>query len=359
VSTAFDANAGLELHPFPFDPDLPRLPLAADPLTVRTLLTSRRVDAPPAIDLVHHPREGACVLRYRFPGGNGDGSEAGATYYGKVYGDGTGHTVHRFLKALSREQSNPLAQSARFPHPVVYSRACGLLVTEALPGEPLVPRLLKSALIGRSGDAATRYTAAMREAVQASGRALSALHGSDLITAPVHSAAEELARLHREIEVVSQVWPDVAARVRRQVDVLAVAPLERSKVVLSHGDYTPSQVLPDHDGIAVVDLDTLCWAEPALDIGRFLAHLQLLVAKATGDPCAPLAVDLTEAFLRGYREDGARAAADLDGHRISFYIGTTLARTSLHACRQLKDRRLEIAQHLLGALTAHDRRVEL
>ena len=117
--------------------------------------------------------------------------------------------------------------------------------------------------------------------------------------------------------------------------------------VLSHGDFTPSQVLLDRGRPGVVDLDTLCRAEPALDLGRFLAHVRLLVAKLTGAPGATLVVEPSHAFLRGYCGDDGRTVAGDDGGRVAFYVGTTLARSALHACRQLKDERLEIALELL------------
>ena len=100
-------------------------------------------------------------------------------------------------------------------------------------------------------------------------------------------------------------------------------------MVLSHGDFTPAQVLLDGQDVAVVDLDTLCWADPALDLGRFLAHLELLAVKRGGDAATPLVHDLTRAFLRGYGEATPRTAAAAEAtDRIALYKTTTLARTA-------------------------------
>lgn len=356
ASTAIATGAGLALHPFPIDPELPTLAECVDPTRARRLLTHRAGEERPEIDLVHHPREGACVLRYRFPGA-GDEPAAVATFYAKIYGDSSGRTVEEFLRMLSAMSTVTRPGSgARLPRPVFYSPSSRLLLTEALPGEPLA-QLLKGTLISESGSGSeSGSTAALRKPLLETGRALSALHANQLPSAPMYTAAEELAALQRELDVVSQVWPDVAERVRRQIDALTEGTAEPSGLVLSHGDFTPSQVLLDAEKIAVVDLDTLCWAEPALDIGRFVAHLQLLVCKLTGDREAARAVDLTTSFEIGYGESEVSAAAGTDGDRIAFYIGTTLARSALHSCRQLRDGRLERALGLLESTVAKNER---
>ena len=359
--TALAAGAGLALHLFPFDPELPTLARASDPESVRRMLGGRRDDGLPQVDVVHHPREGACVLRYRFTNPTANGTTP-ATYYGKVYGDGTGSAVDRFLRALAMDQSaSPTTSAARLPQPVVYFGSRRLLVTEALPGEPTLPRLLKHLFNGDSQPTSASHVAAARRATQAAGVALSALHDSRLDTAPVHTAADELARLHDELELVARLWPDVAQRVSRRIDVVAARLPESpaAKQVLSHGDFTPSQVLLDDDGLGVVDLDTLCRAEPALDLGRFLAHLQLRVARRAGSATTPVARELTEAFLRGYGESATGTAAGVGGQRVAFYTATTLARSALHACRALKADRLEIALDLLDSITVHDRKADL
>jgi aminoglycoside phosphotransferase (APT) family kinase protein len=182
--------------------------------------------------------------------------------------------------------------------------------------------------------------------------ALASLHGSDLATAPVRSVVAERDSLRHELELVERYWPEVALEVRRLTDgVLESAP-ETAGMVLSHGDFTPSQVLLEGDGTAVVDLDTLCWADPALDLGRFIAHLELHAAKLGGERAAPLVEELTAAFLEGHSEASGdrRDAATEAAHRITLYRTTSLARSSLHACRQLKDRRLELALSLLESI---------
>ncbi len=354
TSTAVVAEAALALCRFPLDPDLSTLAEAMDPEFVRRLSVFGRADAEPTVAVVHHPREGACVLRYRFPGEQAHSAgQPWPTLYGKVYNDGTGDVVDGFLRALAREQTgHGVLYPARFPKPVAYVPAMRLLVTEELAGEPLVPWLVKTVLAPGAGDRSDEEDA-LQTAVRESGRALAVLHGSDLATAPVRSAADELAAVQREIEVVMGVWPEVAERVRLRIDPLSDDVQEAPDFVLSHGDFTPSQVLLDGHTPAVVDFDTLCWADPALDLGRYLAHLDLLARKVGGPSATALVENLAGEFLGGYGEATARTASGAAAvDRIAFFKATTLARTALNSCRQLKSYRLELAMSLLDNVHA-------
>jgi ABC-type multidrug transport system fused ATPase/permease subunit len=358
--TGLVPEARLVLSRFPFDPFLPTLPDAMDPNTVGRLEPFAGLDWLPVPTVVHHPRDGACVLRYAMSRQAGaDDAGAPAVLYGKVYGDAErGDVVHGFLRALAREQSQPGAEfAARFPKPVLYEPTLRLLLIEALPGEPLVPRLVKSVLASR-GEERPHDTAMLRGAVRDSGRALAVLHGSDRATAPVTPPAQELSHLRAELGVVSRIWPDVAARLHGNLDRLMADVPTSPDMVLSHGDFTPSQVLL-HDGVpSIVDLDTLCWADPALDLGRYLAHLELLAVKVGGPGARGLVENLTGEFLSGYGEVTARSASGAAAiNRIAFYKRTTLARTALHSCRQLKSYRLDLALSLLD--NVHAGRVDL
>jgi hypothetical protein len=330
-----------------------------NPATVSLLACSPRTGAPPVVEVVHHPREGACVLRYTFPDLAQNGSVGPAkTLYAKVYPDSGGDVVEAFLEALAARQDGLEGVAPWFPRPVLYAPSLRLLVTEALPGRPVIPDLLRTVLQAPPDRVPEVQRAALREAVRAAGVALASLHGSDLATAPVRSLVKEQAVLRRELALVEAYWPDVAAAVGSAVDGALAAATTAPDMVLSHGDFTPSQVLLDGSGTAVVDLDTLCWADPALDLGRFLAHLELLAVKQGGEAATPVVHDLTRAFLDGYSGAGARTAAAAEANeRVALYRGTTFARTALRASRQLKEYRVGLALSLLDSITT--RRVDL
>ena len=338
------AGTGIALHPFPVDPDLPGIRQAIDPLLLQRLLP----DLLPRGEevrarVVHHPRRGACVLRYDVTGrGTTVGDQRRLGLYGKVYGDDSGAVVERRLSALAPDVSvaapRPLV---RFPSPVTYDRALRLLLMRELPGSPAVPRLLADALA--SGDTTP---VAVTDAVRRCGRALAALHSHRGVTAPTRGADVEMTNLLRELRLVAAVWPGRAERVRQ---CIPEPPHEhRQQPALCHGDYTPAQVLLSAGTCGVTDLDDLCWADPALDVGRFLASLDLLAAK--GRPAdASLRHDLAAAFLDGYRTGSATPGTKIPhpSTPLLFYRRISLARSALHACRQLKDDRFARAVALL------------
>jgi aminoglycoside phosphotransferase (APT) family kinase protein len=167
----------------------------------------------------------------------------------------------------------------------------------------------------------------------------------------VHLADDELALLDAELELVRGVWPDVADRV-----ACLVAPARQAlraagtvPAVVCHGDFTPSQLLLHREGVALVDLDCVRRADPASDAGRFLAYLDARAARGRATACpggdAP-GGELLAAYGRAGGASGPRFLA-----RVRSYRSVSLARMALHATRQLKDRRLDIALGLLAVET--------
>jgi hypothetical protein len=351
-------RTGVALHPFPADPELPTLVQAMSPRTAATLVHRPPAAGPPSVHVVHHPRVGPCVLRYDAM--DPDGEDRGSrTLYGKVYPDpGRGAAVDSFLRALGRGAGAPGGTGGTFPRPTLYAPRLRLLLTEALPGEPAIPRLLASVLSTPVTSDMWEATAALRGSVRAAGEALGWLHASDLATAPVHTGHDEQRDLRHGLVQVAHSWPETARRVLTSSAALVSEPPEPRALVLSHGDFTPAQVLVDGASAAVVDLDTLCWADPALDLGRFLAHLELLAAKHGERAGHAVVRDLGHAFLAAYggvSRQTARAAESFE--RIAFYRSATLTRTALNASRQLKAHRLELALSLLESETT--RRADL
>lgn len=353
------AGTGIALHPFPLDPELPTLGQAVDPALPRRLIPAvfgtnapgsgrTEADSPPDVRVVHYPRQGACVLRYDVGEHVATNAPGGSGLFGKVYGGESGALVARRLHEL--ESGHPHVAGhvgVRFPSLMTYDQALRLLLTEALPGSPVVPRLLTHTLVCTER-ARPGAMAALSDAVGLCGHALSALHVRTGVAAPEHSMAREMTALRRELDTVAVAWPKRADVVRRYVPAPSEAQHTGRPMVLCHGDFTPSQVLLTGAACGVVDLDDLCRADPALDLGRFLASLSLLAAKTRRVGTASLTHELTAAFLDGYRT-GAHHGIDVREPTagVHFYRRVSLARSALHACRQLKDDRFARAVALL------------
>jgi aminoglycoside phosphotransferase (APT) family kinase protein len=207
--------------------------------------------------------------------------------------------------------------------------------------------------------------------VGTAARTLAAIHhcpppGGGL---PVRDLALERTATERDLVLLASVWPDVADRLREGAEQALDTPAGVRTAtrdgwpgdpVLAHGDFTPGQVLLDPADPAgragLVDVDTLCIAEPALDLGRFLAYLHVTGIRRSGEAW-PLLADLSAHFLATYLEAGALAAGSATGtdarrrllERTSAYRTLALARLGASACWQLKDDRLRAVVDVLDA----------
>jgi aminoglycoside phosphotransferase len=308
----------------------------------RLARTELGVNADPTVEVVRYPREGSCVMRYDFAGS--------MSLYGKVYADDSGLIVESFLNAMDRAQADDRhVTESRYPSPVLFDRALKLLVTSELAGEPLAERISRALAADDDEDAAPSHPE-LESAVHAAGRALAALHDSDMATAPTYTVTQELDDLRRQLQMVTYTWPNLGKDLRRHVELLTAVAPSAPDLVLSHGDFTPSQVLMDDDRPALVDLDGLCWADPTRDLGRFMAQLDLLVSKTRGTRSRSTVEDLVDAFLRGYRDGNPRVDHDPGfASRVAFYRRASLLRSALHARRQLKPARHDLAMSLFAS----------
>lgn len=95
---------------------------------------------------------------------------------------------------------------------------------------------------------------------------------------------------------VQENRPEVAAAVAAVTDDM----LSRSEA-LCHGDYTPKNMLIHAGGFTLVDYETACCGDPAMDIGLFLCHLLLKAARWPQRRADYFA--LTRQFWTGYAQE--------------------------------------------------------
>jgi aminoglycoside phosphotransferase (APT) family kinase protein len=120
--------------------------------------------------------------------------------------------------------------------------------------------------------------------------------------------------------------------------------------VLSHGDYTHSQVLFDGDDRGLIDFDAICLAEPALDLAQFCAYLRVACRKSAPAATAKRLADrLCERFLKAYMGEAATRRADVAHlrERVAVYELVTFVRIALRSWQQLKPARTARALQLL------------
>lgn len=359
---AVSADSPFVLHPFPIDADVPTLGRALDLGRVERLLKHRGGRSPRSVAVVRHNRTGSCVVRYDLSGPGQLGPGAGPrAVFGKVYGDDSGGAAYHFLRSTRAGQGAGARSRVRTPLPIHYDAASRLLLTEALPGTSALPGLVKAEL-ARSGAGGQAGSGSLADLVTECGRALAAVHAGVDVQVPRRSLRDVAADLRSELDIVGAVWPEQAEHVGSLVEEKLRDALEPPTSVLCHGDFTPSQVLVTDGALTgIVDFDTVCWGDPALDLGRYLAHLDLVTTKVAGPHAEPLTTALAGTFIDGYLDvtAGSRPLDRTLRRRIDLYRSLSLARTALHACRQLKDDRLNLALLLLRTADHRTERVDL
>lgn len=313
------------------DDSLPGLAALTDPASAREVLQQvLRASAPGRSDLV---LEGATatVAAYK-PGARvtlvcdltyGDGpvpKDWPGTVVAKAHAGAEGEAVHAALQALWQ---SPLAAS---PHvtiaePLGYVAGLGLSVQGYVEHERTLKDLLAEVFTG-AGDPDPL------PAVRATATALAALHTSGVEHGPVRSWDDELASQWRKHENLAAVVPWLAGHTEGVLARLQTAggAVPAEDAVPSHGSFRTAQVLLTPGGRAgIIDVDKLRQAEPAADVGPFLAKLRHTAVNKGGDELPDEATaaarnarvdEVREAFLAAYREH-----APLSPQRLSVWEG--------------------------------------
>lgn len=375
---------------FPIDGELPALIGATDRQRMIAFLretlpladNQRFMVEDCTIDAGHYGRQHRCVLRYEVDGYWVDTTVTDATVtdataitgesgqrerqviYGKVAADDRCKVVGAVLNMM-HWQFPHVNTSRRFilPRIVGYQPKLRLILIEAIPGTPCIPQLLQAQLAGTSTPKAGALT--LSQAVQDCAQVAVALHKSAIKLDKPRTFADEVAALQAQMPPVQAFSLALAMQLQEAFLRLQSYAEQTQPLPLgfSHGDFTYTQLLFADDSCGLVDFDTVCQAEPALDLGQFLAYLRLAAHKAQRrlakqtdgahqQPAAPatLAIDeICEQFVNTYsRAAGhqAQATAHLRA-RVAAYEIISLIRIALHSWQKLKGDRLELVVDLL------------
>jgi ABC-type multidrug transport system fused ATPase/permease subunit/aminoglycoside phosphotransferase (APT) family kinase protein len=344
------------LYAWPIDADLPTLLVATDSERMLEFFRAHpeAVGGPLTPDwccvsLAHYPRRDHCVLRYELAGPAANNGRTRTTLYGKVGASSLARTHDVLTELYSKVGNGNGLGQFRVPRPLAFSREMNLALAEALPGSPRIGDLIKARV---QGVAAEDGSVSLEDAIEASARVAAALHSIDLPTGSIRTLHDELHSLRPALEAIQNVSPDLAAQLEAHWgDLRGLAtttfPLP---LRLSHGDYTLSQLVFDGSGIGLLDFDSVCRAEPALDLGEFCAYLRVKCRKADRHVSrggGRLADELCGLFLATY--DAAVGAGDSDARRTRtrLYEASFLLRMAARSWQQIKVSRALIALSIL------------
>ena len=232
------------------------------------------------IEVVRY-RRGSCVLRYELAWSLQPSRRSlKQVVYGKVYGDEQGRLVGPAVSALRHLQEAPgPALPFQVPRFQAYLPDLRLTLLEAVPGAPLLPALIRA----RAGTPAfPGLTARARRSARAPGSPPLCTGRRSRSGAPARSPTRS-PRRGRASTPSHPLAPALAASLHRHLGAIDALGLDApGPLGVAHGDFDTSQVLFDGPTTSLVDFDTVCLAEPALDLGRFTGHLAAAVRRAPG-----------------------------------------------------------------------------
>ncbi|HZM22092.1 MAG TPA: phosphotransferase [Anaerolineales bacterium] len=304
-------SLGMRVYRFPNDPALPSLAKALDPQMVSAALA----EALPEFQ-ANAARVLRCdvkLLRFR-PGRRCTvqlhvwlrEKESGAIYnrvlYGKIYHDlEKARSVYQQMLSLS--SSVPAKDGLiSFATASAFLPDLAMVLQDPIAGVSLENLMsCDTKVCDPRGFAGTMMAAA----------ALAAFHNSSgVVAGKERSIRSELVRFKKRGAEIGQVDPGLSNNIIKLADALSAwldtLDLWGATTCLVHGDCKPAQFLINNQQIVLLDFDHGGMADPAVDVGTFLATLQQMQIKETLKnrgrpvPCASWLPGLKRQFLEVY-----------------------------------------------------------
>ncbi|RPJ24935.1 MAG: hypothetical protein EHM33_16155 [Chloroflexi bacterium] len=355
-------HLNMSLSVYPIDGLIPTLVDATDPNKVASLLAETLPEALSGTFsmqavrqfLAHYGRYKRCVLRYTIDGvQTATQTPQQVTVYGKVDADGLGGVTVDIISALRERLSEPeLLYRFRIPRSLGYFPDMQLLLMEALPGKPFFKPLLK-AWTGKENPSHDE-DATLEKAIQTCALIAATLHSSNIELGQRTTLEIQVAKLQAEADVLYDVFPELGAQVKSWMSqtVEFAQNYPAMPLCFSHGDFTYTQLIFDGKEGGLVDFDTMCQAEPAQDLGHYLAYQRLNIMKDQdpNSPFPPEAIEhLCAIFLDSYIDVSKAWIADetLLRGRVAIYELISLIRLTLHSWEKMKGSRLKQTMSLL------------
>jgi ABC-type multidrug transport system fused ATPase/permease subunit len=295
-------------------------------------------------ELVHYGRYERCVIRYTLEGRRTDtGAPQNLTIYGKVDAGGSGGLTVPVLAAL-REKVHDQNQPEYFdiPRSIAYFSNLKLLLMEALPGSTIMKTLYQGwppsqRHAGISGDVT------LEEAIQSSASIAATLHTSGIKFGRRQTIIDEIECLQEDLRLLTQLFPDLGGQLHGWLDDVSKFAKQSSPLPLcfNHGDFKYSQLIFNGSSSGLIDYDGVCQAEPASDLGNFLAY-QRMALKGDGKSSSDPTGQLHELFLKSYIYANQNEQIDEAGlrARVRAYEMIGLIRMVAHDWEKLKGQQL-------------------
>jgi len=196
--------------------------------------------------------------------------------------------------------------------------------------------------------------ATLEKAIKTCALIAATLHNSNIKLGQQTTLEIQVAKLQAEADVLYEVFPDLGGQVKSWIKetVEFAQAYPAMPLCFSHGDFTYTQLIFDGTAGGLVDFDTMCQAEPAQDLGHYLAYQRLNIIKDQ-DPNFPFAPESIEylcaLFLNTYIDSSKGWIPDegLLRGRVALYELISLIRLTLHSWEKMKGSRLKQTISLL------------
>jgi hypothetical protein len=280
-------SAGLAVQAFPTDRGMPGLTASMTPSQDRTVwqaleAAGRQVLGDQASweltsadpEPIRYKPGDRCVIRYRLrfsrelPGG-GHSEETATSVIGKLY-----QHSHQATDAYALMARLALGQPERpwIARPLAVLQTIPLVLSEDLGAARDATATVAGTDVIRAANQRSD------EAIRLAAHALAQLHTSGVAAedTTVRTGPDEATKAAKRAGVLREYAPHLAA-LTDQVSValckrLTALPTDAPRP--AHGSYKPSQLLFRAGSVFIVDFDQFCLADPALDVGYFLAYLR-------------------------------------------------------------------------------------
>lgn len=298
------SECGLALQTFPADSDMPQLAASCDTSATSKLMahlqdaarmlladSTWQLLSAQAVPIRYKPAS-RCVIRYDLALQHSDGQQRSLSIFGKVYANpAQARTVHELLHRLYDEQdaqqggiiAEYTLHAPFLPRPLQYLAQYGLTLNEAVPPATAQGKLstgtamLQPHTIQQHGGKVVSPLIP-NLALRLAAVALARLHTSsvDPGQTTLRPGAKEAKRARERAALLAGYYPTQATEIQEVAHTLAqcLEALQPERYRPAHGGFKPSQLLYPYGAVAVVDFDGFCLADPALDVGYFLAYLR-------------------------------------------------------------------------------------
>ena len=155
---------------------------------------------------------------------------------------------------------------------------------------------------------------------------------------------DDLEELREYVAPIAAVDPALADRYAATAGRLAEASMHGEPApVASHGAFRTDQFMIENGELVMIDLDGFCWANPARDLGNFMAYLRWKAIRKPHD--AAFIERVGQLFLQGYRAAG-RAT---DQGWLARYTADSLLKVAGRRYRSLTAKEWHLVPLLLDA----------